>query len=122
VDVWHTDEVSVHMSDTVTVDGVLYGLSHLNRGQYFALDLDTGAVLWKGQERRAEHAAMSRAGRTIFSLEEDGELVVMRASRTGFEPVATYEVAASATWAQPAISGRRIFVKDVSSLALWTIE
>ena len=120
--VWHTDEVSVHMSDVVAVDGVIYGLSHLNRGQYFALDLETGKVLWKGEPRRAEHAAMARAGGTIFSLEDDGELVVMRASRTGFEPVAQYQVATSATWAQPAISGGRIFVKDVSSLTLWTIE
>ncbi|MGE3884996.1 MAG: PQQ-binding-like beta-propeller repeat protein [Vicinamibacterales bacterium] len=121
-DVWHTDEVSVHMSDVVAVDGVAYGLSHLNRGQYFALDLDTGKVLWKGEARRAEHAAMARAGSTIFSLEDDGELVVMRASRAGFEPVAQYEVATSATWAQPAISGGRIFVKDVSSLTLWTVD
>jgi hypothetical protein len=26
------------------------------------------------------------------------------------------------TWAQPAISGNRIFVKDASTLALWTIN
>ena len=57
--VWHTDEVSVNMSDCVAVDGVLYGLSHLNRGQYFALDLESGKVLWTGEPRRAEHAAMS---------------------------------------------------------------
>jgi outer membrane protein assembly factor BamB len=120
--VWHTDEVSVNMSDCVAVDGVLYGLSHLNRGQYFALDLDTGTVLWKGEPRRAEHAAMSYAGRTIFSLEEDGELVVMRASRTGFEQVTRYEVSSAATWAQPVISGPRLFVKDVTSLAMWTIQ
>ncbi|MCC7177742.1 MAG: PQQ-binding-like beta-propeller repeat protein [Acidobacteria bacterium] len=121
-DVWQTRDVSVHMSDVVAVDGVVYGLSHLNRGQYFALDLETGKVLWTGEPRRAEHAAMARAGSTIFSLEDDGELVVMRASRTGFEPVAQYEVATSATWAQPAISGGRIFVKDVSSLTLWTVD
>ncbi len=110
------------MSDVVAVDGVIYGLSHLNRGQYFALDLDSGKVLWKGEPRRAEHAAIARAGRTLFSLEDDGELVVMRASRTGFEQVTRYEVATSATWAQPAISGNRIFVRDVSTLALWTLE
>ena len=120
--VWHTDEVSVHMSDLVAVDGVLYGLSHLNRGQYFALDLESGKVLWKGEPRRAEHAALTRAGRTLFSLEDDGELVVMRASPTGFEPVTRYEVASSATWAQPAIGGNRIFVRDVSTLALWTLD
>lgn len=120
--VWHTDEVSVHMSDVVAVDGVIYGLSHLNRGQYFALDLESGMVLWKGEPRRAEHAAMAKAGSTVFSLEDDGELVVMRASRAGFDAVKTYEVATSATWSQPAISGKRIFVRDVSTLALWTID
>jgi hypothetical protein len=31
-------------------------------------------------------------------------------------------VADSATWAQPTISGNRIFVKDVRSLSLWTLE
>ncbi|MQA28441.1 MAG: PQQ-binding-like beta-propeller repeat protein [Luteitalea sp.] len=121
-DLWHTDEVSMHMSDAVEIDGVLFGLSHLNRGQYFALDLTTGQVLWKSEPRQAEHAAIARAGDTIFSLEENGELVVIRHSRTGFDPIARYEVATSATWAQPAISGNRVFVKDVSSLALWTID
>lgn len=120
--VWHTDEVSVHMSDIVVVDGVAYGLSHLNRGQYFALDLDTGKVLWLGEPRAAEHAAIAHAGNTIFSLEDDGELVVFRASRTGFELVKRYQVAESATWAQPVVSGNRVFVKDVSSLAMWTID
>ena len=119
---WHTDEVSVNMSDCVAVDGVLYGLSHLNRGQYFALDLESGKVLWMGEPRRAEHAAMSSAGDILFSLEDDGELVVMRASRTGFEQVTRYEVATSATWAQPVIAAGRVYVKDVSSLALWTFE
>ena len=33
-----------------------------------------------------------------------------------------YKVADSETWAQPAISGNRIFVKDVSTLALWTLN
>lgn len=119
---WHTDEVSVHMSDAVVVDNVLYGLSHLNRGQYFALDLDTGKVLWKSEPRQADHAAMSKSGKVIFSLEEDGELVVLRHSRTGFEPLARYQVATSATWPQPVISGNRLFVKDVTSLALWMFD
>jgi outer membrane protein assembly factor BamB len=120
--VWHTDEVSMHMSDAVALDGVLFGLSHLNSGQYFALDLDTGRVLWKSDPRQAAHAAIARAGHTIFSLEDDGELVVLRHNRSRFEPIARYQVAASETWTQPVVSGNRIFVKDVSSLSLWTID
>ncbi len=120
--VWHTDDVSVHMSDAIAIDNTLFGLSHLNSGQYFALDLDTGKVLWRTEGRQAEHAALSRAGQTIFSLQNDGTLVVVRHNRTAFEPVARYEVASSETWPQPAISGNRVFVKDISSLTLWTLE
>lgn len=119
---WHTDAVSVHMSDAVAIDGVLFGLSHLNSGEYFALDLDTGTVLWTSAPRQAEHAAIARAGRTIFSLEDDGELVVVRFDRSKFDPIARYEVAAGATWAQPTIGGNRFFIKDVSTLALWTVD
>jgi len=120
--VWHTDEVSVHMSDAVAVDGVLFGLSHLNSGQYFALDLETGKLLWKSEPRQAAHAAITRSGNTIFSLEDDSELVVIRLGRERFEPVARYKVAESDTWTQPVISGNRVLVKDVSSLTLWTID
>jgi outer membrane protein assembly factor BamB len=120
--VWHTDEVSMHMSDAVVTDGVLFGLSHLNRGQYFALDLATGQVLWKSEPRQADHAAIARAGGTIFSLEDDSELVIIRPNRTRLDVIARYDLASSATWAPPAISGNRVFVKDVSSLTLWTIE
>mgnify|MGYP002530149970 CR=1 FL=1 len=118
--VWHTEEVSLHMTNGVVIDGVLVGLSHLNRGQYFGLDLDTGQVLWTSDPRQADNAAIVRAGDTIFSLEDDAEFVIVRNSRTAFEPLERYAVASSATWAQPAISGNRLFVKDVSSLTLWT--
>ena len=80
---WHTDEVSMHLSNGVASEGVLFGLSHLNSGQYFALDLDTGRVLWRSEPRQAENAAILRAGDVIFSLEDDGELVVFRGGSGG---------------------------------------
>lgn len=121
-DVWHTDDVSLHMTNGVVVDGVLYGLSHLNSGQYFGLDLETGDVLWTSTPRQAENAAVLGVGDAIFSLEEDAELVVLRSSRTEFAPLGRYDVATSATWAQPTLQGNRLYVKDVSSLTLWTFE
>jgi outer membrane protein assembly factor BamB len=121
-DVWRTEAVSLHMANGVVLDGVLYGLSHLNSGQYFALDLENGTVLWTSEARQAEHASLIRAGGLILSLEDDGELVVLRGSRTAFEPLKRYPVAQSATWAQPALSGNRLFVKDVSTLALVLVE
>jgi len=121
-DVWSTKEVSVHMSNSVVVDNVVYGLSHLNSGQYFALDLDKGQVLWKSEPRQAENAAIVRAGNTLFFLQNDAKLVVMKADKAAFTPLKKYEVAMGETWAQPVISGNRIFVKDVSNLTLWTLN
>ena len=63
---------------------------------------------------------MARAGDLLFSLESDGELVVARNSQTAFEPLRKYKVSSNETWAQPAISGNRVFVKDVTSLTLWS--
>ena len=63
-----------------------------------------------------------KAGELLFLLDDDAELIVARANRAAFEPLRSYTVAESATWAQPAVSGKRIFVKDVSSLTLWTVD
>jgi hypothetical protein len=94
-------------------------------GQYYAVDMKTGKTLWASEGRQAANVALERAGGVIFSMENDGELVIFRASRTGFELIKRYRVAPEemySTWAQPAISGNRIFVKDASTLALWTIN
>ena len=121
-DVWQTKDVSLYMTNGVVADGVLYGLSHLNAGQYFAVDLTNGQVLWKSDPRQAENAGMVRAGDTIFSLEDDGDLVVMKANRTAMNVVRRYDLSDSETWAQPTISGDRIFVKDISNLTLWSLR
>jgi len=121
-DVWHTDEASLHMTNGVAVNGVLYGLSHLNSGQYFAVDLEDGSLVWISPGRQAENAGIVRSGNTIFSIQDDAQMVVLDATRDSFDPVARYEVATSETWAQPAVSGNRLFVKDVSTLTLWTLD
>jgi outer membrane protein assembly factor BamB len=100
--VWETKDVSMFMSNPVLIGDTLFGLSHRASGQFFALDAKTGKVLWLGQPRASTNTA--------------------RSGRTGSEPLKRYTIADSATWAQPAISGNRVFVKDFSSLALWTIN
>jgi len=114
--------VSMWMSNGVLLGDTVYGLSHRASGQYFALDARTGKVLWLGQGRQANNSAVVKAGDVLFMLNEDGQLIVARGNPAGLQPVRQYIVADNATWAQPAISGNRLFVKDVSTLALWTIN
>jgi len=119
---WENPEVPMRLSDAVAAGDVLFGISTRNAGQYFAVDMKTGKTLWTSEGRQAAHAAIARSGDLFFSMEEDGELVVARNSRTGFEPLHRYKVSDAATWAQPSYSGNRVFVKDVSTLALWTLN
>ena len=120
-DVWENAGISLYMANSVLVGDRLFGLSHRNSGQYFTLDVKTGKTVWVGQPRQAENAAIVRAGSLVFSLEDDAELMVGRVGANSFQELKRYTVANAATWAQPVISGRRIFVKDVSTLTLWTI-
>ena len=119
---WTTDEVSMFMSNPVLSGNTLYGMSHLRGGQFFALDASSGATLWRTEGREATNSAVVLAGDLLFLLNNDGDLVVARTNRTGFNQVTRYEVSASATWAQPAISGNRLLVKDESHVTLWTVE
>jgi outer membrane protein assembly factor BamB len=119
--VWETKEVWMYLCNPVVIGDALFGLSARNGGQFFALDAKTGHVLWLGQPRQATNTAVVKAGDLLLLLDDDGELIVARGSRAGFEPLKRYIVADSATWAQPAISGNRVFVKDVTSLTLWTL-
>jgi outer membrane protein assembly factor BamB len=119
---WETKDVGTYLSTPVVVDGVLYGLSTKQRGQFYAIDAKTGQVLWLGTPREAENTAVVKAGQLLFLLNDDAKLIVARANRKAFAPIARYVVADSATWAQPAISGDRIFIKDVNTLALWMLR
>jgi outer membrane protein assembly factor BamB len=120
--VWENADIPLRMSDAVIAGDVLFGMTTKNSGQYFAVDAKTGKTLWTSEGRQGQHAAIARAGDLFLSLEDDGELVVARNSKTAFEPLHRYKVADAATWTQAAYSGNRIFVKDVSTLAMWTLN
>jgi outer membrane protein assembly factor BamB len=119
---WETKDVSTYLSTPVVVDNVLYGLSTKQRGQFYAIDAKTGQILWLGTPREADNTALVKAGRLLFLLNDDAELIVAGANQKAFNPIARYTVADSATWAQPAISGDLIFIKDVGTLTLWTVQ
>jgi outer membrane protein assembly factor BamB len=120
--VWQSKEVSLFLSNPVLIGDTLFGLSEKASGQFFALDAASGKVLWLGKPRQATNSAVVKAGDLLFLLDDDGGLIVATASRGGFQPMRTYHVAESPTWAQPAISGNRLIIKDVSSVSLWTLD
>jgi outer membrane protein assembly factor BamB len=119
---WENDQLQMSFSNPVLVRDAVFSLSPLNSGQFFWADARTGTTIWRSAPRQAGNAAITRSADYLFVLKDDGELMVARSTPGGFEPLKTYAVADSATWAPPVISGNRVFVKDVSTLALWTLN
>jgi outer membrane protein assembly factor BamB len=119
---WENPDGQSRMTNTVVFGDAIFGLSTRNMGQYYALDPKTGKTVWTSEPRQAGNASLLRSGNTVLSLEDDGELVVFRRNGMAFEAVKRYQLANSETWGAPSIAGNRIFVKDVSTLTLWTLN
>ena len=120
---WENPAIQMSFSNAVIVGDAIFSMSPLNSGQFFWADAKTGKTLWLSEPRQAGNAAITRSGDLLFVLKDNGELMVGKATPgAAFTPAKTYTVATSATWAPPVISGNRIFVKDVDTLALWTLN
>jgi outer membrane protein assembly factor BamB len=118
--VWENKELGMYMNSPILVNGRIYGLSHRNKGQFFALDPKTGKTTWTGEGRQAENAAMLAAANTIFALTTNSELLVMPVSPQGLSVIKRYKVSEnSETWAHPVVLGNQILTKDKDTLTLW---
>ena len=103
---WKNEQVPMYMSSPVISKGTLYGHSHRNRGQFFALDLATGKTLWATAGRDGENASVIAAGAFLLLSTTNAELIVARRNSAKFEEVRRYTVANSAVWAHPALATR----------------
>jgi outer membrane protein assembly factor BamB len=120
--VWHNEQVSMYMSSPALAGGRIVGLSHRNRGQFFAIDASTGRTLWVTRGREAENASLLVAGPLLLAGTTNAELIVARPGMDGLGEVRRYQVADSAVWAHPAVAGNRILVKDVDKLIVWAVS
>jgi outer membrane protein assembly factor BamB len=117
VPVWNNKETQLYMNTPVIQGNLLVGLSAKNKGQFFAIDADTGKTIWLGPGRAAENAAiLNLGGKVLLMLTNDAKLVVLRAAAKNFAPVAEYTVAESPTWAHPLVIGNHILIKDETTL------
>ena len=120
--VWENTDVSFYMSTPVRNGDILFGMSNKRKGQFVALDAQTGKTLWSAEGRAGDSAAVLTAGGKVFFLTNDATLIVARAVGTGFDEVRRYTVAPAPTWAHPVFAGKRILIKDAETLASWSFE
>jgi outer membrane protein assembly factor BamB len=116
--VWVNKEAELYMSTPVLQGNMVYGLTARQKGQFFAVDAGTGKTVWQSPGRMGENAAiLNLGGKVILFLTNDAKLIVQASDGKTYAPVAEYTVASSPTWAHPLVLGKRILIKDESSLA-----
>jgi outer membrane protein assembly factor BamB len=120
--VWENADLPMYMSSPVIAGDYLYGMTHKKKGAYFCLDARTGATQWVTNGRDGDNAALLTTASSLLILNQAGELLVVKQNPKAFEMVRKYQVADSATWAEPSVAGQRLLIKDVNTLALWRIE
>jgi outer membrane protein assembly factor BamB len=117
---WKNADVPMYMSTPVLVGATLVGLTHRNRGQFFALDPKTGRTLWTSPGRQGENAALLAAGGLVLAVTTDSQLVVFRADPKAYAELHRYPIAESPVWAHPAPVNSGLLVKDRTTLSYWT--
>jgi outer membrane protein assembly factor BamB len=118
--VWTNPQTPMFMSTPVVIGGTIYGLTLRSRGQFVAIDAASGKTLWSTQGREGENASMLGSRFWLLASTTDGNLVVARPNPQQYEEVRRYQIAQSAVWAHPAISGNSIVVKDVDKVICWS--
>lgn len=120
-ELWHNAENSVQYNTPVVKNGLVFGLT--DRDSLFCLNARTGQTAWtKPISGRRGYGSIVDAGSILLALTPESQLIAFEPSDKEYKELASYKVADEETYAYPVISGNRVFVKDQSSVTLWTIE
>jgi hypothetical protein len=112
----------MYMNSPVLAGDLLFGFSHLKKGQLFCLDPRTGATLWTGPPRAGDSAAILASATTLFALTPDAQLIIAKPTEKALVEIRRYEVADSPTWAHPVVLPDGVLIKDLKTLARWSVN
>jgi outer membrane protein assembly factor BamB len=121
-ELWTTPrEMSAQFVTPVLKNGQLFGISA--RNFLFCMNAETGKTAWTERVRGERgYGTVVDAGPVLLVLTTDGKLTVCEPTDKEFKKVATYKVAEDDAYAYPIPSGNRIYVKDLDSVTLWTVN
>ena len=119
---WQISELTMRFSSPVQKGNLIFGFSNRNSGMFFCVDAESGKTLWTSEARQGDNAVILISGELLFLLKDNAELIVARASGDGFKPLHRYQVADSATYANPLMLTKGIVIKDNTTLSYLSWE
>jgi outer membrane protein assembly factor BamB len=110
-EVWRNKNLRSHINSPVEWGGAVFGIDgNTGGGNLVCLDAATGERRW--EEKSVKGGALVVAGGALIIVTEKGDLVVAEANPKGYSQMFRQTVLSQRTWAQPVLSGRRIYVRD----------
>jgi outer membrane protein assembly factor BamB len=120
-ELWDNKDNSVIYNTPVVVNGLVFGQTA--RDSLFCLSAETGKTAWTHQLAGGRgYGNIVSAGPVLLSLTPAAKLIVFEPSAKEFTELASYKVGEDATYAYPIATGNRIYVKDKTSVILWTVD
>jgi outer membrane protein assembly factor BamB len=111
-----TNKVSGYMSSPVVIDGHVY--LHLQNQRFTCIDLATGESRWTTQPF-GKYWSLVANGDRILSLDERGELRLIRATPEKYEQLDERKISDDPAWAHLAVCGNQLFVRELNALAVY---
>jgi outer membrane protein assembly factor BamB len=116
-EVWRNNRMKNQFTSSIVYDGYVYGL---DESIMACLDVETGAVMWKGG--RYGYGQIAMADGHIIVLTEDGDLALVRATPEKHAEVARFSVLDGKTWNHPAFSDGRLLVRNLKEMAAFDLR
>jgi len=118
VSLWANAELGARFTTPVLKDGLLYGYGNT----LYCASAKTGETLWADSARRGQTAALVDAGPCLVALTGNSELVAFKPNDKEYAELARIQFGQTETWAHPILAGKRIFVRDQTTVTLWTLD
>jgi outer membrane protein assembly factor BamB len=122
VQLWHNTDLPMYLSTPVADGQMLFGFSNKRKGQLFCLDARSGKATWTSEGRFATNVSLLSAGPNLVVLTTDGELIVLRRNSLKYDEIRRYELSSSPVWAHPVLLRDAIVVRDIDSIAVWSLS
>jgi len=115
---WTNPDFCTKYNTPVLKDGFLYGFS--NQSRLFCINASNGQTAWSDDKPNKEFGSIIDAGSVLVALSSISNMIVLKPDGKAYSQVAMIKVSDNAVYAQPVLSGNRIFIKDNESLTLFT--
>ena len=118
-EIYFTRNMQNHHGGVVLVDGYLYGF---NNSILTCLEFETGKVMWR--DRSVGKGSVAYADGRLYVLSEDNVVGLVEASPKGYRETGRFTIADQGwpSWAHPAVSGGRLYLRNQNVLASYDVR